>query len=187
MHKQYKSILTLAPTAALLLLAATSHVQAATNGQITITANVVAATCDVTLSTNNLDLGNYTPSQFISVAQPITSSVKNFTVGLSNCDVPMAPGHTANLVVSGPTLGGNPNIFNASGTNTGIMLNQVATPSAHISTGQKLQLAVAGATPSAADFNNKVLTMQAGLAATSTTGISTGSVSAPILFSFAYN
>ncbi|WP_447870172.1 hypothetical protein [Serratia fonticola] len=55
-----KSIFTLAP-AALVLLAVAGNAQAATNAQLTVTANVVAATCDVSLSTNSLDLGNFSP------------------------------------------------------------------------------------------------------------------------------
>ncbi|MGE4832548.1 fimbrial protein [Yersinia enterocolitica] len=106
-----KNLLTLAP-AALLLLAATGGAQAASNAQMTITANVVAATCDVSLSTNNLDLGNYTRSEFTSVATPIAASVKPFTVGLNNCQDPLVAGDTAGLVVTGQTLGGNPNMFN---------------------------------------------------------------------------
>ncbi|KFK96374.1 MULTISPECIES: fimbrial protein [unclassified Serratia (in: enterobacteria)] len=181
-----KTILILTP-AALLLMAVAGNAQAATNAQLTVTANVVAATCDVSLSTNNLDLGNYAPSQFTGVATPIPSSQKTFTVGLNNCQVPAQAADTANLVVSGQTLGGNPNLFNSTGTNTGIMLNQVATPNSYITNGQKLLVATAGATPAASDFNSKTLSLQAGLASTTTTGINIGAVNAPILFSFAYN
>ncbi|OMQ22877.1 fimbrial protein [Serratia oryzae] len=181
-----KVIFTLAP-AALLLAVATGNAQAASNAQLTVTANVVAATCDVSLSTNNLDLGNYAPTQFTGVATPIPASQKTFTVGLNNCQVPAQAADTANLVVSGQTLGGNPNMFNSTGTNTGIMLNQVATPTTYITSGQKLLVATAGATPAASDFNTKTLSLQAGLASATTTGINIGAVSAPILFSFSYN
>ncbi|HDL7428192.1 TPA: hypothetical protein PXN84_002645 [Yersinia enterocolitica] len=180
----HKNLLTLAP-AALLLLAATGGAQAASNAQMTITANVVAATCDVSLSTNNLDLGNYTRSEFTSVATPIAASVKPFTVGLNNCQDPLVAGDTAGLVVTGQTLGGNPNMFNT--TNTGIMLSKVATPTAFISNNDKLIVATAGSTPAAGDFNTKTLSLQAGLASTSATAADIGAVSAPILFSFAYN
>ncbi|HHL2558742.1 TPA: fimbrial protein [Yersinia enterocolitica] len=181
-----KNLLTLAPVA-LLLLAATGGAQAASNAQMTITANVVAATCDVSLSTNNLDLGNYTRSEFTSVATPIAASVKPFTVGLNNCQDPLVAGDTAGLVVTGQTLGGNPNMFNTTGTNTGIMLSKAATPTAFISNNDKLIVATAGSTPAAGDFNTKTLSLQAGLASTSATAADIGAVSAPILFSFAYN
>lgn len=180
-----KSIFTLAPIAAV-LLAGTGIAQAASNAQMTITANVVAATCDVSLSNPNLDLGNYSKSAFTAVATPVTSSVKTFTVGLSNCETPAKAGDTASLIVTGQTLGGNPNIFNSTGTNTGVMLSEVATPTSYITTGQKLKVATAGATPAAGDFNAKSLSLQAGLASTSTTP-DIGMVSAPVLFSFAYN
>ncbi|WP_024530071.1 fimbrial protein [Serratia fonticola] len=181
-----KTMFTFVPVA-LALLAVAGQAQAASNAQLTVTANVVAATCDISLSTNNLDLGNYTPSQFTGVATPIPASQKTFTVGLNNCQTPLAATNTANLVVSGQTLGGNPNIFNSTGTNTGIMLNQVSTPMTYIASGTKLLVATAGTTPASSDFNAKTLSMQAGLASTTAAGIDIGAVNAPILFSFAYN
>lgn len=71
-----------------------------------------------------MDLGNYSPKDFTAVATPVAASTKQFTVGINNCDTPLAAGDTANLVISGQTLGGNPNIFNSTGTNSGIMLNE---------------------------------------------------------------
>ena len=179
-----KSIFTVAPVVA--LLAGMGIAQAASNAEITITANVVAATCDVSLSTPNLDLGNYATADFTAAMTPVAGSAKTFTVGLNNCDTPTAAGDTAKLVVSGQTLAANPNIFNSTGTNTGIMLSPVATPAAYISAGDKLTVATAGATPAAGDFNGKTLSLQAALASTSTTP-DLGMVSAPILFSFSYN
>ena len=181
-----KTLFSLTP-AALLLLAVASGAQAATNAQITITGNVVAATCDVSLSTNNLDLGNYTPSDFTGVATPISASQHPFTVGLSNCQTPLAAGDTAGLVVSGQTLAGNANMFNSTGTNTGVMLSLASAPGTYINNGEKLSVATAGATPAAGDFNGKTLSVNAGLASTTTSGVDIGAVSAPILFSFAYN
>lgn len=180
-----KAILNLAPAAlAILALTGTSH--AATNAQVIVTADVVAASCDVSLSTNNLDLGNFTPKAFTTIATPIAASIKPFTVGLNNCDAPLQTGDTANLVVSGQALGGNPNLFNTTGTNTGIMLNEKGSTT-YITNGQKLQVATAAAT-SADDFNAKTLSLEAGLASTTTgNGVDIGHISAPILFSFAYN
>jgi major type 1 subunit fimbrin (pilin) len=66
------------------------------------------------------------------------------------------------------------------------MLSETATPTKYITNGQKLAVATAGATPAAGDFNAKSLSLQAGLASTSLTP-DIGMVSAPILFSFAYN
>lgn len=77
-------------------------------------------------------------------------------------------------------------MFNTTGTNTGIMLSQTSTPTAYITAGQKLEVATASATPAAGDFNAKFLSLQAGLASTSTTP-DLGLISSPILFSFAYN
>jgi len=183
-----KTLLTLTP-AALLLLAVSGGALAASNAQVTITGNVVAATCDVSASTSTLDLGNHTPSEFTAVATPIASSTKQFTVGLNNCQTPVATGATAGLIVNGATLGGNPTIFNTSGTNTGVMLSNAATPTVHIAAGQKVNLATASSTPlNAADFNGKSMTFNASLASSSTlTAVNLGSVNAPITFQFAYN
>ncbi|VXC74184.1 MULTISPECIES: fimbrial protein [Serratia] len=183
-----RKILSTMTPVALLLLATAGGAQAASNAQITITGTVVAATCDVSLSTNNLDLGNHTPADFTAVATPIPASQKAFTVGVNNCQTPLSAGDTANLVVSGQTLGGNPNMFNSTGTNTGVMLRLASAPAGtYITNGEKLLVATAGATPAQSDFNGKTLSLQAGLASTTTTGVNIGAINAPILFSFAYN
>ena len=180
-----KSFFTLAPVVTS-LLTGSGVAQAASNAQMNITANVVAATCDVSVSNPSLDLGNYSKSAFDTVATPVASSVKTFTVGLNNCEAPAAAGDTASLIVSGQTLGGYPNIFNSTGTNTGVMLSEVGKPTAYITAGQKLLVAKAGETPASGEFTAKSLSLQAGLASTSLTP-DIGMVSAPILFSFAYN
>lgn len=183
-----KNIFTLTPVA-LVLLAIAGNTQAASNAQITITANVVDVTCDVSLSTNNLDLGNWMPGAFpATVATPIANSKKTFTVGINNCGTPAAS-KVAGLTVIGPVLGGNPNLFNNTGTNTGVMLNLLSTPDTYINNGETLSVATADATtPTPGDFNAKQLSLQAGLASTATTGAANiGAVSAPILFAFAYN
>lgn len=180
-----KSIYSLAPIA-LALLTCSGVVNAASNATMNITANVVAATCDVSVSNSTLDLGNYTKTNFGAVATPIASSLKTFTVGLSNCEKPKTAGDKANLVISGQTLGGNPNIFNSTGTNTGVMISQVSAPTTYLSAGDKIAVATAGATPAVGDFNGKAISLQAGLASTSATP-DIGAVSAPIIFSFAYN
>lgn len=180
-----KSIFTLAPVVAA-LLAGAGVAQAASNAQMTITANVVAATCDVSLSNASLDLGNFSKSAITAVATPVTQSIKTFTVGLSNCEAPAKAGDTANLIVRCQTLFGNPNIFNTTDTNTGVMLSEVGKSNSYITDGQKLVVATAGTDPELGDFNAKSLSLQAGLASTSLEP-QVGMISAPILFSFAYN
>ncbi|SFD41254.1 fimbrial protein [Pragia fontium] len=171
----------------MLVMGAAFTVNAGTNAQITITGDVVAATCDVSLSANSLDLGNYTPNQFTAVATPVAASVKPFTVGLSNCLAPLAAGDSAKLVVTGQTLGGSPNIFNTTGTTTGVMLKVLGNGgSNYLKNNDKLTVATAGTTPAVADFNGKVISLEAGLAS-ATAQAQIGHVSAPIMFSFAYN
>lgn len=179
------TLFTLAPVA-LLLLSVTGGAQAASNAQITIAGNVQAATCDVNISTNNLDLGTFTPKDFTAVATPVTGSIKKLELRLSNCDAPLAAGDKAGLVVTGQTLVGHTNIFSSGNTNTGVMLSKVSTPSTYISNGETLTVATAATPPDANDFNGHPLTLQAGLA-TGSTAADIGRVSAPILFQFVYN
>ncbi|MEQ0077193.1 hypothetical protein [Klebsiella sp. CN_Kp116] len=181
-----KFVITISPLLTALLIAPGIS-YSASNAQMTITSNVVASTCDVSVSNTNLDLGNFNKSAFqaVGVAKPITSSIKNFTVGLSNCETPTAGG-VARLKVTGQTLAGNSNIFNSTGTNTGIMLNLKDQANVYINAGDKLDIATAGDTPTSGDFNGKTLSLQAGLASSSTTP-DIGEINAPVLFSFIYN
>lgn len=166
------------------VLAASFSTQAATNAQMTITGDVVAVTCDVSVSTSNLDLGNHKQTDFTAVATPVAASVKPFTVGLNNCDTPAA-GKIAGVTLRGQTLGGNPNIFNSTGTNTGVMV-KLASTSGFISNGDTVDIATADATtPAVGDFNGKTISLEAGLAKSSATA-DFGHINAPVLFSFAY-
>lgn len=181
-----KSVFTLAP-AIMLLLAGSSVSYAGSNAQMTITASIVAATCDVSVSTSSLDLGNHSGASFIKIGTPLAESQKSFTVGLNNCQSSSKAGDTGNVIVSGATLGGNPNIFNSSGSESGIMLSLAGAPAGtYISAGDKLNIATAGTTPSASDFNAKTISLRAGVASTKASP-EPGNILAPILFSFAYN
>ncbi|MBN5204544.1 type 1 fimbrial protein [Serratia marcescens] len=180
----HKSAFILSPLFAA-LFAVAGAANAADNSQITITSNVVAATCDVSVSNPNLDLGNFSRTAFEAVRKPVAKSVKKFTVGLSNCDSPVASG-LAGIKVSGQTLGGNPDIFNTTGTNTGIMLSPQNKADEYIKAGDTLTVATVSATAKPGDLNGQMLSLQAGLASTSTSP-EIGLVSAPVLFSFVYN
>lgn len=176
---------TFALTSVALALLATSSVSlAATNAQMTITGDIVAVTCDVSVSNSNLDLGNFKESDFSAIATPIAASVKKFTVGLNNCGTPTAS-KIAGVTVRGQTLGGNPTIFNSTGTNTGVMM-KVAGSSDYVAAGDTIDIATADATtPVAGDFNGKTISMEAGLAK-SVTAADLGHINAPVIFSFAY-
>ncbi|VXC36053.1 fimbrial protein [Pseudomonas sp. 8O] len=174
---------------ALALLAAAGSAQAASNAEITITGNVVKVTCDVSLSKTALDLGNWAPGDFTAASTPVAGSIKQFTVGLSNCAGTPMTGEQASLLVSGQTLAGFGDIFQGSGgsnSNVGVMIAPVASPAAFISTGDSILNTTAGTPPDLSDFNGQEVALQAGLASSSATA-QTGTVNAPILFSFAYN
>jgi len=174
---------------ALALLAAMGSAQAASNAEITITGNVVKVTCDVSLSKTALDLGNWAPADFTAASTPITGSIKQFTVSLNDCAGTPLAGEQASLLVSGQTLAGFNSIFQGSAGdngNVGVMIAPVATPTAYISAGDSILNTTAGTPPALSDFNGQEIALQAGLASSSATA-QTGTVHAPILFSFAYN
>lgn len=181
-----KSLFIMAP-AAFALLASIGTANAANNAEITITANVVPATCDVSISKSNLDLGNFSKSAFttLAVATPIPASIKTLSLGLSGCEKPATAGSTPGLIITGQTLPGHVNMFNSTGTNTGIMLSTLdAATGVYLKAGDTVNFA--NKATNATDANGQVLTLKAGLASTSTTA-DIGQVSAPILFSFTYN
>ena len=86
-----KSVFTFSSLFASLFVVA-GAAQAAPNAEMTITSNVVAGTCDVSVSNANLDLGNFSKTDFTEPRKPVADSIKKFTVGLSNCDTPRGRG-----------------------------------------------------------------------------------------------
>ncbi|WP_422528796.1 fimbrial protein [Serratia fonticola] len=180
-----KSFLALAVS----LFAIVGSAQAANNAEITITGNVVKVTCDVNLSKTTLDLGNWAPASFTAASTPVAGSVKQFSVGLTNCAGTPTAGEKASLMVGGQTLAGHSTIFQGaagSSSNVGVMISPVDTPTAYIATGDHILETIAGATPALGDFEGQQIILQAALAASSTPA-AIGSVNAPVLFSFAYN
>lgn len=182
-NKMHKSIFMMAPVA-LAFLANVGFANAASNAEITITANVVPATCDVALNKSSLDLGNFSKTEFTEIAKPIAASVKTLSLTLTNCEAPASENSTPGFAISGQTLPGYTNIFNSTGTNTGIMLSKLGTTT-YLKSGETVSFADKATT--AADLNGQVLTLNAGLASTSSTSPDIGLVRAPVLFSFVYN
>lgn len=181
-----KSALILSQVFAVLFTVA-GAANAASNARLHITASVVATTCDVSLSSPNLDLGNFTPGAFNKeINKPAAGTIKKFSVGLNNCEAPAKAG-VAGLQVTGMTVFGNKAMFNSSSdANTGIMLSQVNDAKNYIKAGDTLIVAKTGEKPEKGDLNGKTLDLQAGLASTSATP-NIGDINAPVLFSFVYN
>lgn len=178
-----KYLLTISPMLTLMFsMAGTAN--AASNAQMTITSNVVPATCDVSVSHPNLDLGNFTKASFSEINKPIAKSIKTFTLGLSNCEMPPGADSTVSVKVTGETKVPNNNVFNKTGTNTGIMLSMK--DNEYIKSGDVLPIAQSGATPNPEEINGSTLNLKAGLASTSSEP-DLGEVIAPVLFSLVYN
>lgn len=184
--KMRKSILALS-SAALLMSVVLGNAHAGQDATLNVTATVLPATCDISLSTNNLSLGSFTAAEFTGVATPIASSKKTFNVAVSNCAGTVAVDDQLKLQVSGVNQAGMDTLFTGdnSENNLGIMLNTVADQATYISNNKALDLHTFTGTDASA-ANGAVLSLQAGLASTSSTP-DNGQVRAPIHFSLAYN
>ncbi|MCA1178173.1 MULTISPECIES: fimbrial protein [unclassified Pantoea] len=190
-----KSLYAIAPIT-LLLMAASGTAQAAASGKIDITGNVSHGTCDVKMSHPALNLGNYTASDFPSTAKTaVAGSERSFSVSLENCTLsataPVAG--VAGLIVTGPTLPLDADVFNANdAATTGVQLKAGATV---ISANDKVDMvefegaAGGGTDANVADINGQTQTFTAALVANTGTpaSITGGLVSTPIMFMYDYN
>lgn len=181
----------LALTPAVLLLSAGT--QAASNGEIEITASVVAGTCDVALSRNSLDLGNFSAKKLGAspIDIPLADTTGSFTLSLNKCDKPEAVGDKANVIVSGPVVAGTKNIFNGTNGDSGIMLSTSVDKDKYISNGEAVLVATAEDTtpPGKAEltsFENQSVIFNVGVAS-HVKDPKVGIIRAPLLFSFSYN
>ncbi len=89
-------------------------VQAATNAQVTITGQITSATCYLSVTKNNIDLGTCVSS--ISADSIINGSSKDFTLNLTNCsanyDSTASSSVPVSLYARGTALAANNNYFN---------------------------------------------------------------------------
>ncbi|OCJ36975.1 hypothetical protein [Serratia sp. 14-2641] len=180
------TLLTLSP-AALLLLASTGTALAAgssSNAMITIEANIVTATCDVSV-TDRLNLGNHRKDVFTVANSFIDTTAQSFDVRISNCEEPLAEGDTASLRIAGSTLsGGDNNIFNTNNrSNIGVMVKHNGTI---LQSGDHIPVGTAGSTPVIGDFE-KSIPLSVALATNNISAIANENISVPITFSFIYN
>ncbi|WP_145536080.1 fimbrial protein [Yersinia thracica] len=182
----------LALTPVVLLLSAGA--QAASNGEIEITASVVAGTCDIALSRNTLDLGNYSVKTLgTSIDKPLADSTGSFALSLNKCDAPAKTGDTASVIVSGPVVTGTQNLFNGTGVgaDTGIMLSTSTETNKYIANGDSVVIATAEDIPDVnkadlTSFDNQSVIFNVGVAS-HVKEPKVGVISAPLLFSFSYN
>ncbi|MGK3128176.1 fimbrial protein [Pantoea sp. C8B4] len=189
-----KSLSVLAPI--VLMMVTSTAAQAATSGKIDIIGNVSHGTCDVKMSQPSLNLGNYTASDFPATGKTaVTGSERTFSVSLENCTLSAtAPeAGVAGLVVTGPTLPLDADVFNANDTaTTGVQLKAGANIiSAYDKVGMVEFLGAAGGGTDAnvGDINGQTQVFTAALVANTGTAanITGGMVSAPIMFMYDYN
>ncbi|WP_255586242.1 fimbrial protein [Providencia sp. R33] len=168
--------------AASITLASTAH--AATDAQVTITGQIAAATCDLSVTKNNIDLGTYTSSS-ISTSGEIASSSQSFTLNLTNCtkayDNTGGTASPVNLYAKGTALAANTAYFNnKDGGTVGVKLMADATAvepnvASNITSLKTLSVGGSASIPMTASLYSTVVTPASQL------------IEAPITFSIAYN
>ncbi|MCW7546672.1 fimbrial protein [Photorhabdus sp. APURE] len=189
-----------AASAALAAGEATEEGHVGKNTMVTITGNVVAATCDVTSPNANgkVDLGNASENAFLASTftdqKGIVSYAKEasrpITIALSNCDDKNTVADKVQLHVTGPVLNGSNNlIFNNSedGKNVGAILTYKDKEAKEtvVSNNSNVLLGAKGST--GAEFNGQSITFTAYMASIVPKPGSNQHVNAPITFSYAYN
>lgn len=175
-----KTALFAALTSSALLMGAA---QAATNAQVTITGQIAAATCDLNVTKNNIDLGTFVPTGILANSV-ITGSSENFTLNLSDCthdyDTTLT-GNAVNLYAKGTALAANTAYFNnQNGATVGVKLTADGTavkPNTATNIASLTGLITGGsaAIPMTAELFSTVATPDAQM------------IEAPITFSVAYN
>ncbi|MCC8464278.1 fimbrial protein [Photorhabdus bodei] len=198
-----RQILKISVVAALVLGAASAALaegHVGKNTTVTITGNVVAATCDVTSPNANgkVDLGNASATAFIASTftdqKGIVSYVKDaprlITVSLINCDDDNTDASKVQLRVTGPVLDGSNNaIFNESGggKNVGAILTYESGKKVVPNNGYVPLTGTAATGAKGKDFDGFAVTFTAYMASTILKPGSDQTIDAPITFSYAYN
>lgn len=166
--------------AASITLASSAH--AATDAQVTITGQIAAATCDLSVTKNSIDLGTYTSTGIVANSA-ITGSEQNFTLNLTNCTADSTG--QIDLWAKGTALGANNAYFNSKDAGT---------------VGVQLKAASVAVKPNVATDVKAISTLTAGLKANGSATIpmtaalfstvatpASQLIEAPITFSIAYN
>lgn len=107
-----KSLIALCITAGLGFAGAAS---AAQNAQINVSGQIAAATCDLSVSNPNIDLGTHISADV--VAGDIANSQKDFTLQLTNCSKDQT-GTSVQLFAKGTALDANGDYFNTTANAT---------------------------------------------------------------------
>lgn len=173
-----KITLLTALTTSVLIMGST---QAETNAQVTITGQISAATCDLNVTKNNIDLGTYVPTG-IAANSVITGSSENFTLNLSGCTKAVTGVVPVSLYAKGTALAANTNYFNnVDGATVGVKLTADASTdvkpnvAANITSIQDLTVSGSATIPMTAELFSTVATPSSQM------------IEAPITFSVAYN
>lgn len=182
-----KTLLTLSVAGAGLMMF--SSVQAATNAQVTITGQIAAATCDLSVTKNNIDLGTYVSST-ISANAVITGSSKDFTLNLTNCSADYdgtAQGAVpVSLYATGTALAADNNYFNnVDGGTVGVKLTADSTTATPVDIKPNVAAGIASLS-ALTSGGSATIPMTAALFSTVATPAAQ-MIEAPVTFSVAYN
>lgn len=176
---------------ALVMGALSTQAMAAKNADVTFSARLVAATCDVSASDERVDFGTYATADIKDINAAVAE--KNFSLVLNNCTkIGQAAGEDGQggvevsnieLLATGQGLVGNDELFASSGaTQAGIKLlandkTQIKPNTSAELDGLKVE-----------SKGNIIVPMKAGLYATETgESLKAQDINVPVTFSVAYN
>lgn len=175
---------------ALLMGSLSTQVMAAKNADVTFSARLVAATCDISASQDRVDLGTYATTDVQNINQAV--SEKDFNLVLNNCtkigkpaegEDPAVTVSNIELLASGNGLVGNEQLFASAGaTQAGIKLTAMNSVVLKPNESTELQ------NLKAEGEGNLIIPMKAGLFATETgDSLKAQDINVPVTFSVAYN
>jgi len=170
-----------------LVMGGINMAHAASSTTVTVKGSINTVTCDITSSTNAVDLGNYLPADFTAAGAFPAGKTQNFTIHFSGCAGTAKATDQATLKVSGPTAAAGATYFSDTPTSqAAVGLAEKATPTVLLSSGQVINVGKAGDAP--ATLNNATVDFTTGLISSVATGTASGqNITAPLKFDFIYN
>lgn len=164
-----------------LVAAAMNGAYASTTTTVNIMGTVNTTTCDVVANTQNVNLGNATPSDFAAINTPVDKTKQTFAISLQNCSG--AGAGQAQLKVTGPVANAGSSYFSKEPASAvAIGLTQAGK---EVSNGMLLDLGAKNADDAALAAVH--MPFEASLKASATNPAGGVAVEAPITFSFVYN
>lgn len=162
---------------------------AASSTTVTVHGSINTITCDVSADKNDVNLGNYLPSDFAAAgAFPAAAGkTQDFTISLNGCQGTPSGSGQASLKLTGPVAAAGTSYFSSDATSqAAIGVAKKDTPSTLLTNGQVIAIGAQG--DDATTLSNSELKFTTGLISSVGTNTNTGQqISAPLTFAFVYN